>query len=146
MVHRFDRNSPETINPSFRFQTVFPIGMADQAIHHGSITHGSEAGPYDLERDSIKKSFKGSWEGGIRVGRKWLEEKYLLILINGICLGFPHDEYKVEEDFSFCWGWNSPPHPQIFQLIHFTRQIKAHLLSQEMSFCIIISGILLILP
>ena len=34
------------------------------------------------------------------MGRKWLEEKYLLILINGICLGFPHDECKVEEDFS----------------------------------------------
>lgn len=105
MVHRFDRNSPETINSSFRFQTVVPIGMADQVIHHGSITYGSEAGPYDLERDSIKKSFRGLWEGGIRVGRKWLKEKYLLILINGICLGFPHDECKVEEDFSSCWGW-----------------------------------------
>ena len=62
----------------------------------------------------LKSHLGGPWEGGIIVGRKWLEEKYLLILINGICFGFPHVECKVEEDFSSFWGWKSYFPPRIF--------------------------------
>lgn len=86
------------------------------------------------------------------MGRKWLEEKYLLggkkvfggeIFVRTL-IGFHVKKVKSKRIFIPAKAENYF-FLQNFQLIYFTSQINAHLISQQMRFCII-SGILLVLP